>query len=155
MYLLVLTLIFQTENTPGAIHLPDLENYRSKVRKNKRIPEAVVIEGVQIRGICPANISPFASQFHCFPRTQGKTLTQSEKTAFIKDLGENRLALFFYFRVANLHPLSSWSNAVLTSLFLTLDLLTHTWEHQNTVFLVNSMLFQHLDVTGKYRMGNF
>lgn len=141
--------------TPGAINVPDL----IKLKWERRIPEAVVIEGVQIRGICPANISPFASQFHCFLRTQGKALTQSEKTAFIKDLGENRLALascllFFYFGVANLHPLSSWSNAVLTSLFLTLDLLTHTWVHQNTVFLVNSMLFQHLDVTGKFCMGN-
>lgn len=132
--------------------MPDLVKLVSIkcVKLERRIPEAAVIEGVQIRGIRPANISPFASQFHCFPRIQRKALAQSEKAAFIKDLSENRLALascllFFYFGVASLHPLSSWSNSVLNSLFLTLDLLTHTWVKQNTVFL----LFQHLDVTGK------
>lgn len=93
--------------------------------------ESGVIEGVQVDRVGPADVTAFTTQLYVVTRAEAHALSQPQETALIQDLGQDGLPsssclLLLQFGVANLGPLASRPDAVLTGLLPTIDLLAGT-----------------------------
>ena len=96
-----------------------------------RSPESGVIEGVQVDRVGPADVTAFTTQLYVVTRAEAHALSQPQETALIQDLGQDGLPsssclLLLQFGVANLGPLASRPDAVLSRLLPTIDLLAGT-----------------------------
>lgn len=107
-------------------------------RPLRAAPEARVVEGVQVGRVRPPDRAAFAAQLHVSPRGQGCALAQALKTALIQNLRQQRVASsVFQFVVLRLHPLPTWSDAILPCVFPPLGLLAGTWIRRGDVWVRN------------------
>lgn len=97
-----------------------------------RVPEAGVVEGVQVGRVGPADVAAFTAQLHVPPRSLGRALPQAQETSLIQDLCKQGLAsppsiLLLQFGVTHLHPFAPGPDAVLSNIFPAFDLLAGTY----------------------------